>query len=397
MELKQKLFDLQQQLQAQHEVSKKFVADGEFGDSYKASEAKCDELESQIAAVKALIAREDGLETPAGDLSKGMKGAAASGDAPFASGILKGLRPSVVKAFAADVRKAMNEGTGSAGGYTVPVDIVTRIYALIEQEESFADFVTTEIVRTNSGARTYKTRAQHTGFSAVNEGAKILKTDGPTFGRVEYTCTKKGGILPVTNELLEDSDENLVAVIVEWMAAEARATINSNVVTLAEDDDDPAAITSIDDILAVLTVGLGSAIRNISTIHTNDSGLQWLLTQKDNNGRSLLVPNPTEPKQMQLSVGAVTVPVKVWSNDVLPNAASTDAIPFIIGSLKEGVFRFDRRELTLRQTDVGSVTVSGTVINAFESDMTLFRGTLRDDYKIRDAAAFKFAQVTPDP
>ena len=397
MDLKQKLYDLQQQLQEQHDISKGYVEKSDFGDDYTASEKKCDDLEKAIAAVKALIAREENLGQPSGaELEKGLKGAGSEADPVYADGILKGLKASTVKSCAASVRKAMNEGTGSAGGYTVPEDVTTRIYRLIESEDSFANYVYTENVRTNSGARTYKTRAQHSGFSPVNEGAKIGAVTGPTFGRVEFTCTKKGGILPVTNELLEDTDENLVAVIIEWMAAEARATINSNVVTLATTGD-ATAVTSLDDILAILTVVLGSAIRNISTIHTNDSGLQWLLSLKDGNGRSLLVPNPTEPTQMRLSVGAITVNVKTWDNSVLPNRGDNeDVIPFLIGSLREGIFRFDRRELTVKRSDQGSVTVSGTTINAFESDLTLFRGTMRDDYKIRDSEAFVYATFTPE-
>lgn len=392
MNLKQKLYDLQNQLKEKSAIVSAFVEKGQLDADYEAAEQVCKDLEKQINAVKAQIAREESFAPSADDAQKG----AGQQDSVYQTGILKGLKQSTVKAFADGVRKAMNEGTGSAGGYTVPEDVVTRVYELIESEESFADYITTENVRTNSGSRTYKTRAQHTGFSSVNEGAKIGAIDGPTFGLVEFTCTKKGGILPVTNELLDDSDEDIARIVMEWLAAEARATINASVVALATDDT-AVAVSGLDDILDILTVGLGSALRNVSTIHTNDSGLQWLLTLKDQNGRSLMVPNPTEPTQMRLSVGAVTVPIKVWDNSVLPNDDTDDAIPFLIGSLKEGIFRFDRRELTIKQTDVGSVTVSGTVINAFESDMTLFRATIRDDYQLRDAAAFKYASYTPGP
>ena len=396
MNLKQKLYDLQNQLKEKSAAVSAFIEKGQLDAEYEAAEQVCKDLEKQINAVKAQIAREESF-APSAETAKKSAGL----DPVYEAGLFKGLKQSTVKAFAGSIRKAMNEGTGSAGGYTVPEDIVTRIYELIEVEESFANYISTENVRTDSGARTYKTRAQHTGFTSVNEGARIGQISGPTFARLTYNCTKKGGILPATNELLEDSDEDIARIIMEWMAAEARATMNTNVVALATSGN-AVAVSGLDDILDILTVGLGSALRRISTIHTNDSGLQWLLTLKDQNGRSLLAPNPTQPTQMVLAVGAVTVPIVVWSNDTLPNGEDDDAIPFLIGSLKEGIQRFDRRNLTVARSTEASITVTDgegetSTLSAFENDLTLFRGTLRDDYKIRDAAAFKYATFTPDP
>lgn len=389
MDIKQKIYDLKNQQKTLTEKMAAKLDKGELGEDYTALEKEFDGLQAQVDACEKQLARE-----------------AKFGSAPerkdfvpeekeIAGGVLKGLKPSVVKSFAQGVRKAMNEGTGSAGGYTVPEDIATRIYTLIEAEESLLDYVTNENVTTDTGKRTYKTRAQHSGFSTAAEAAKIAKVGGPTFAQVSYTIAKRGGILPVTNELLDDTDENLTAIILQWFADEARATINKNVAAKLVQTS-PAEITDLKSILTVLTTGLGSALRAVSTIHTNDAGLLFLSTLVDGQGRPMLQPNPSDLMRMALCVGPVAVPIKTWDETTLPNT-SDGKVPFVIGSIKEGIFRFDRKQLTITQSSEASIVSGSSTLNAFEEDLTLFRGVLRDDYQVRDSGAFKYCLYDPTP
>lgn len=99
----------------------------------------------------------------------------------------------------------------------------------------------------------------------------------------------------------------------------------------------------------------------------------WLGTLKDANGRYLLTPNPAEPHQLRLCVGPHTLPVKTYDNDTIPTASGK--IPMILGDLKEGVVYWDRRHFSVRVSDVAVVGD----FNAFEQDMTIWRGSLRDD------------------
>ena len=68
-------------------------------------------------------------------------------------------------------------------------------------------------------------------------------------------------------------------------------------------------------------------------------------------------------------------------------------IPFVIGDLKEGVKLFDRQQLSIATSTQATVGTGENVINAFEMDMTLFRGITRFDVKIKDADAFKCGAV----
>ena len=146
-------------------------------------------------------------------------------------------------------------------------------------------------------------------------------------------------------------------------------------------------IKSLDDIKEALNVTLGQAFKQTSCIVTNDDGLQWLDTLKNDRGEYLLQPSPADPMKMVLCAGATTVPVKVIPNDDMPSDTTTKGttkIPVIIGDLKEGIKFFDRKRLTLVTSNIA---VAGE-LNAFEEDLTLFRAIEREDCKTKDDAAF---------
>lgn len=227
----------------------------------------------------------------------------------------------------------MQEGVEADGGYAVPQDIVTRIISLRDSKESLLSEVRVIPVTTKSGRRTLKKRGQHTGFSTVAEAAKFGKAATPQFTTVSYDIEKRGGYLPVTNELLEDSDSDIAAVAEEWLGDEARVTANKEIMTIVATNDS----TDLKDLDGILKawVGLGSTFRATSKLLTNDDGLTWLGTLKDNNGRQLLTPNPAEPKQLQLCVGPYILPVKTYDNDTIPSTGTK--IPMILGDLMEGI------------------------------------------------------------
>lgn len=298
-----------------------------------------------------------------------------------------------IQKFAKQVRniaKGLNEGTPADGGYTVPEDISTLVEKRREAKASLIDLVSVEIVSTNKGSRTFKKRSQQTGFTKVGEGGKITKSSTPQFERVDYEIAKYAGYLPITNELLEDTDTNIVNTIVEWLGDESRVTRNKIILDLIKTKAE-TKLTGLDDIKKALNVTLGSAFKSTSTIVTNDDGLQYLDTLKDDEGKYLLQPNPTNPMQLRLAAGAVTVPITVIPNADLPT--NSNKIPFIIGDLKEGIRFFDRKQLTLNTSNVASIGE----LNAFEEDLTLFRGIEREDCKIRDDQAFVNAYISATP
>lgn len=295
-----------------------------------------------------------------------------------------------VKEFADAARKgfrnSMNEGTAADGGYTVPEDIQTRINERRAAKFSLVDLVDVEVVTTNKGSRTYKKRAQQTGFTKVGEGAKIPAGNTPQFERVGYEIEKYTGYYPVTNELLEDSDANIVDALIIWIGDESRVTRNRIIRDVIKEKEE-TAIASLDDIKKILNVTLGQAFKPTSKVITNDDGLQWLDTLKNDKGEYLLQPSPSNPMDSVLCAGATRVPVKVIPNGDMPSDTATKGnrkIPMIIGDLKEGIKFWDRKKTTLTTSNTA---VAGT-LNAFEEDLTIFRAIEREDCKTKDDAAF---------
>ena len=288
-------------------------------------------------------------------------------------------------------RNMNNEGTGADGGYTVPEDIQTMINQYKDAEFSLESLVNVEPVTAPSGRRTYQTRSQHTGFSTVSEGGKIGTNEGPKFEVINYSVKKYAGALPVTNELLEDSDANITNVLVEWLGKEDVATRNK-IILEAVAKKGTTAIKSIDDIKKAVNVTLGQAYAGSVSVITNDDGLNYFDTLKDSTGRDLLKSaiDPTDPFKMVLAIGARKIPVVVVPNDVL-KTGEAGAIPVIIGDLREYCRIYDRKQLSIMMSDVAAV---GDV-NAFEQDLTIFRGLERLDCQVIDSKAIVNATLTP--
>nr|DAI91686.1 MAG TPA: major capsid protein [Caudoviricetes sp.] len=289
-------------------------------------------------------------------------------------------------------RNSMNEGTPAEGGYTVPEDIQTRINERRTAKASLITLVDVENVTTNKGSRTFKKRAQQTGFTKVGEGGKIQGGKTPQFERMNYEISKYAGYFPVTNELLEDSDANIAGTLISWIGDESRVTRNKIILDVIKKKE-KTPLANLDDIKKALNVTLGQAFKATSKVVTNDDGLQYFDTLKDNEGKYLLQPNPAEPMKMMLCAGATRMEVFVVPNEDMPSDTQDSGkrkIPVIIGDLKEAVKFFDRKQLTITTSNVA---MAGE-LNAFEEDLTLYRAIEREDCQMKDEKAFVYGEIT---
>lgn len=290
-------------------------------------------------------------------------------------------------------RNAMTEGTLADGGYTVPEDIETQIREYRDAKKSLANLVEVVKVKTKSGARTFKKRSQQTGFVKVGEGAKIGAKATPQFERQEYTIAKYAGYLPVSNELLADTDANITSTLTQWIADESRVTRNKLILAVAQAQT-ATDLSDLNGIKKALNVTLGQAFKPTSKIITNDDGLQYLDTLVDANKRYQLNPDPTDSAKLTLRAGATVVPIEVVPNDDMPSDTTTTAgktrMPFIVGDLKEGITLFDRQMVSIKTSDTAAIigASASESFSAFEDDLTLFRAIEREDVVLKDAAAF---------
>ena len=208
----------------------------EDAEKFKSLNAEFEDIKSEIARMEALDAAEKAFAAE--------KAVEAKSEEKKAEGY-----EAAVKSFAAAARKGFNEGTPSAGGYTVPEDIETKIRRLRDAKASLRQLVSAETVKAPSGERTYQKRGVGKGFASVKEGGKIPQTDYPEYARVSYAVEKLGGYMIATNELLEDSDASIANEVTMWFAENARVTDNKLVLATLDSkytrDESPATPASI--------------------------------------------------------------------------------------------------------------------------------------------------------
>ena len=278
----------------------------------------------------------------------------------------------------------MNEGAGEVGGFIVPTDEQTKINELKRALNPLSALVRVENVNTMSGTRVLEKASDMTPFASVAELAAIGEIDGPKFTQIKYAIKKFAGILPISEELLADSDQNLLAYVNGWLAKKSVATENAQILAVLKTlTKDP--LTNLDGIKELLNVTLDPTISLMSSVLTNQDGFNFLDKQKDADGRYLLQPNPLDSTQ-KLLFGK---PVTVVSNKVLPtdtSVASAKKAPVIIGSFTDAVVLFDRQATTLTGTSVGG--------DAWKRDSYDVKAVTRIDVQKFDDKAVVFGELT---
>lgn len=278
----------------------------------------------------------------------------------------------------------MNEGAGEAGGFIVPTDEQTKINELKRALNPLSALVRVENVNTMSGTRVLEKASDMTPFASVAELAAVGEIDGPKFTQVKYAIKKFAGILPISEELLADSDQNLLAYVNGWLAKKSVATENAQILAVLKTLT-KAPLTNLDGIKDLLNVTLDPTISLMSSVLTNQDGFNFLDKQKDTDGRYLLQPNPLDSTQ-KLLFGK---PVTVVSNKVLPtdtSVASAKKAPVIIGSFTDAVVLFDRQATTLTGTSVGG--------DAWKRDSYDVKAVTRIDVQKFDDKAVVFGELT---
>lgn len=289
------------------------------------------------------------------------------------------------------LKNSMKEGTEADGGLTVPQDIQTSIKELRRSQDALENLVNVETVTTLSGTRVIEKAADQTPFDNVDEEAEFPNVSTPQFAKISYKVKKKGGILKVTRELLQDTAENVLGYLRKWIAKKSKATRNALIVNKINEitNTKEVAIKGLDDLKDIFNVKLDPAIAATSGILTNQNGFNWLDKLKDSDGKYVLQPNPTNLTQ-KLLFGVY--PVTVVSNKVLASKGVGSVgeetawkHPFICGDLKEAITIFDRENMTIEMsTEAGDL---------WGKDQTGIKVRERLDIQTVDAEAIVKAEV----
>jgi len=295
---------------------------------------------------------------------------------------------SIIREYYRSVRgEVMHEGTDPANpavgdvGIIVPQDIQTRINEIQRQLNDLSEYVTVETVNTLSGSRVLEADNVMIPFQVVNEYGAIQEMDNPQFVPIQYQLVKRAGYLPLTSELLADSDQNIIRYVSNWIAKKHVVTKNMLIVDMIQGLQ-PVQLQGFDDIKRVLNVDLDPAISLSSVIITNQDGYHWMDIQVDNDGRYLLTDDITQPGR-KLFKGR---PVVVVSNRYLPTIQGPPNLaPVFIGNGKQFAVLFTRGLYELASTTEGG--------DAWRRDTTELRTITRDDLVGWDLAAGVYGQI----
>lgn len=392
--MKKRLLDLQ--AKAKPIVDRMKEAD-KAGDqtAFDAAQAELAPISAEIARVKALMQAEENA-TPEPQNPTTAQGAAG---APVNSSECIHAFCECVRAGAAGDRTrylqnadivhravknegGMTEGTPADGGLIVPSDIQTMIHEQMRALNPLSVLFATENVSTNTGSRVMDT-APTKGFTKVAEMAAISKDDKPAFSKIEFTVEDYALIVPVSNDLLADTDQNLLAYLSRWMGKKAVLTENALLLTLLTALDGSAAPIAADGALKAIKTLVNTKLDPIfaagASYLTNQSGFNFLDTLEDGNGRPLLQVNPADRTQYMVGGRAV----HVVSDAVLPNKTTA---PLYVGDFKSFGTLFRRQPMEIASTNIGG--------NAWATNSTEVRAITRLAAKTFDAAAVQAGKIT---
>ena len=271
------------------------------------------------------------------------------------------------------------DGAGHAG-LTIPKDIQTTIHLLVRQYDSLQEYVNVEHVSTAQGSRVYEKWADITALSEIGtENGSIGDNTDPKLTTVKYLIKRYAGITTVTNSLLKDTAENIIAWLSSWIAKKVVVTRNTKIIEAIGKLPKKPTLAKWDDIID-LEAKVDPAIKPTSMFLTNTSGFTALKKVKNAMGDYLMERDVKSPTGYSID----GFPVKEVADRWLPNKST--ARPLYFGDLKQAVTLFDRENMSLLATNIGA--------GAFETDTTKIRVIDRFDVQTVDGEAFVPASFT---
>lgn len=303
-----------------------------------------------------------------------------------------------------EVKNLMIEGEKGKGGILVPDDVSTKIIEFQRTGFDIRNYVNLEPVTVLKGSRPIVTKEpKKDGFASTDEGAEIQEAHQPEFGELEYKVRKYSGFIPITNELLEDSPENILDFIAKWMAKNEVNTYNYQVFNGTGDKAAKGIITEatkeggelvgrVKKIETTPTIKTFKTIWNKDleelasdniSIFTNAEGYNFLDGMEDKKGNPYLQPDVTKKSGNKFSDKNIEkVPTKFIPNVTIEEK---EYVPFIIGDLKALYTVFNRKGLSVESTNIG-----GT---AWRNDTTELKGIVRFDGRFADKEAVQILLV----
>lgn len=247
---------------------------------------------------------------------------------------------------------AQIESIPSKGGYLVPQEQFATLQEFRKEFVALKDHVS--VVNTNSTSGIWATFSpQDLEFQSFAEMTSIAESD-VSFGQATFVIQDKGLILPISNQLIDDANIDIISFMGRQLAEASVRTENKEILTAlnkfvnGDTDLSIAAATSITThkgLNAALFQTLDGSYLQAAKIVTNQDGFLWLSNLDDSQNRPLLQPDVTAPNIYRYHGKEIVV----VPNTTLPSttASTKTYAPFFVGDLRSCITFFQRQGMEL--------------------------------------------------
>lgn len=266
--------------------------------------------------------------------------------------------------------RALPEGVKSTDvGAIIPQDIVTKTKMLPETVVDLRNLVQAVKVSTATGKYPIL-KSTEAVMHSVAELEANPDLDKPQFENVLYDVDTYRGQIPVSRESLDDSDEDLGALIARHIQRITLNTANAEIVKNLKTAT-AKTVKNLDEIKTIINTEFDPAY-NLQFV-VSQSFYNEVDLMKDNEGRYLLQPSITAQSGKSL----LGLNVTVLSDKLLAGAEAPNKKVAFLGDPAGFTSFFDRNELAVRWQEHQNY---GEILAA----------AMRFDVKTVDAAAGKF-------
>lgn len=234
-----------------------------------------------------------------------------------------------------------------SGFVVIPEEVITEIMKLKEKEFNLDQYVTVKSVNNGSGKFPVVRQSEVAALTEVAELAENPKLAVKPFYNLAYDIKTYRGYFLVSRETIEDSEVDVLAELITWMARTISATRNSAIVKAIKEGTvgkegkgtlkfDKKAAEGVDGIKDAINLNLKPNYEhNIAIV--SQTAFATLDKLKDDEGNYLLQPDVKEPTTKRL-LGAK---IEVLPDEMLGDKTKNT---IIIGNLKDGIVLFDRSQ-----------------------------------------------------
>ncbi|MEK0176269.1 phage major capsid protein [Tetragenococcus halophilus] len=255
----------------------------------------------------------------------------------------------------------------------VPEEVIGEVFDLKRSDYNLAQYATVKNV--SNGQGTYPVATNQEAILATKEElAEIEDIDADMFANVEYKVETRAGKIALSNEVVEDSEVNIVQEVKEQLTKLVDNTDNKHIINVLKDFP-KKSVSTLDGLKEINNVTLDPALDKTAIL--NQSGFNHLDTLKDSDGRYILQPDVTAPSGKSL----FGLPVVLVSDKLFANPKQ-GTYPMIVGDIAQSVFVARRNQVT-------------TQWEKFDFYSQGLAAIIRNDYKKIDDEASVYVEFTP--